>query len=165
MGLFDKIFGRGATEAQQQQPNTQQQFEQLRGKYQSALTVADQQQIQFTSMYVQDGKLVVQGVAPSEEAKNAFFEQTTLIDGGRGELNADVRVDQSRSQAATAGGSGTGGETYTVKSGDTLSKISKQFYGNSDEFMRIFYANRNELNDPDKIQVGQQLRIPPDDNA
>jgi len=60
-------------------------------------------------MYVQDGKLVVQGVAPSEEAKNAFFEQTTLIDGGRGELNADVRVDQSRSQAATAGGGGTGG--------------------------------------------------------
>lgn len=164
MGLFDKIFGRGATETQQQ-PNAQQQFEQLRSKYQPALTVADQQQIQFTNMYVQDGKLVVSGIAPSEEAKNAFFQQTTLIDGGQGELNADIRVDQSRAQAATAGGGSSGGETYTVKSGDTLSKISKQFYGDSDEYMRIFYANRDQLNDPDKVQVGQQLRIPPDDNA
>ncbi len=164
MGLFDKIFGRGATETQQQ-PNAQQQFEQLRSKYQPALTVADQQQIQFTNMYVQDGKLVVSGIAPSEEAKNAFFQQTTLIDGGQGELNADIRVDQSRAQAATAGGGNSGGESYTVKSGDTLSKISKQFYGDSDEFMRIFYANRDQLNDPDKIQVGQQLQIPPDDNA
>ena len=48
-----------------------------------------------------------------------------------------------------------------MKSGDTLSKISKQFYGDSDEYMRIFYANRNELNDPDKIRVGQELSIPP----
>ncbi len=163
MGLFDKIFGRGATEKQQQQPNSNQVFEQLKNKYQSALNTADQQQIQFTSMYVQDGRLVVQGVAPSEEAKNAFFEQTTRIDGGQGELNADIRVDQSRAQN-TGGGNG-GGESYTVKSGDTLSKISKQFYGDTDEYMRIFYANRDQLNDPDMIKVGQQLRIPPDDNS
>ncbi|MEJ7713371.1 MAG: LysM peptidoglycan-binding domain-containing protein [Pyrinomonadaceae bacterium] len=56
-------------------------------------------------------------------------------------------------------------ESYTVQSGDTLSKISKQFYGDSDEYMRIFYANRDKLNDPDMIKVGQQLAIPPDDNA
>jgi nucleoid-associated protein YgaU len=48
-----------------------------------------------------------------------------------------------------------------VKPGDTLSKISKQFYGNPNEYMRIFYANREKLIDPDKIQVGQQLTIPP----
>jgi nucleoid-associated protein YgaU len=49
---------------------------------------------------------------------------------------------------------------FTVKSGDTLSKISKQLYGDSNEYMRIFYANRSTLKDPDKIQAGQQLTIP-----
>ena len=53
-----------------------------------------------------------------------------------------------------------GPQTYTVKSGDTLSKISKQHYGDANEYMRIFYANRDKLNDPDKIQVGQELTIP-----
>jgi nucleoid-associated protein YgaU len=62
-------------------------------------------------------------------------------------------------------GGGQGGQTYTVKSGDNLSRISKQFYGDANEYMRIFYANRDKLHDPDKIQVGQQLTIPPDDKA
>ena len=57
-------------------------------------------------------------------------------------------------------GGGSGGQTYAVKAGDTLSKISKQFYGDSNEYMRIFYANRSTLKDPDKIQVGQELAIP-----
>ncbi len=68
---------------------------------------------------------------------------------------------------AAAGGAGgaQGGETYEIKSGDTLSKISKHFYGNANEYMRIFYANRDQLSDPDKIQAGQKLVIPPDDKA
>ena len=50
------------------------------------------------------------------------------------------------------------------RGGDNLSKISKQFYGDADEYMRIFYANRDKLKDPDMIQVGQKLAIPPDDD-
>ena len=81
------------------------------------------------------------------------------------DITADISVDTSRAMGAAAGGGqGGGGQTYEVKSGDNLSKISKQFYGDSNEYMRIFYANRDKLNDPDKIQVGQQLIIPPDDN-
>jgi nucleoid-associated protein YgaU len=53
-----------------------------------------------------------------------------------------------------------GGQTYTVKSGDTLSKISKQFYGDANDYMSIFYANRDQLKDPNMIQVGQQLNVP-----
>ncbi len=49
---------------------------------------------------------------------------------------------------------------YTVQSGDTLSKISKEYYGNSHDYMKIFEANRDRLDDPDKIQVGQELIIP-----
>jgi nucleoid-associated protein YgaU len=62
--------------------------------------------------------------------------------------------------AAAGGGQGSGTQTYEVKSGDNLSKISKQFYGDPNEYMRIFYANRDKLKDPDKIQIGQQLVIP-----
>lgn len=49
---------------------------------------------------------------------------------------------------------------YTVKSGDTLSKIAKDVYGNANDYMKIFEANRPLLSDPNKIYVGQVLRIP-----
>ena len=162
MGLFDKMFGRGAADAEQQQ-GAQQRFEQLKQKYQSVLNMADQQKIQFQNLHVQDNKLFIRGVAPSEDAKNKFWDQIKLVNPNTDDITADISVDSSRAMGAAAGGgSGQGGQTYTVKSGDNLSKISKQFYGDANEYMRIFYANRDKLNDPDRIQVGQQLTIPPD---
>jgi nucleoid-associated protein YgaU len=49
---------------------------------------------------------------------------------------------------------------YTVKSGDTLSKIAKEFYGNANQYNVIFEANKPMLTDPNKIYPGQMLRIP-----
>lgn len=49
---------------------------------------------------------------------------------------------------------------YTVKSGDTLSKISKEFYGDANQYNKIFEANRPLLKDADDIFPGQVLRIP-----
>ena len=49
---------------------------------------------------------------------------------------------------------------YTVKSGDTLSKISKEFYGDANQYNKIFEANKPLLSDPNKIYPGQVLRIP-----
>lgn len=51
-------------------------------------------------------------------------------------------------------------KTYTVKPGDTLSKIAKQEYGSANEWNRIFEANSDVLTDPNKIYPGQKLRIP-----
>jgi nucleoid-associated protein YgaU len=51
-------------------------------------------------------------------------------------------------------------KTYVVKSGDTLSKIAKQEYGNANEWNRIFEANKDILKDPNKIFPGQKLKIP-----
>jgi nucleoid-associated protein YgaU len=162
MGLFDKMFGRGAADAEQQQ-GAQQRFEQLKQKYQSVLNTADQEKIQFQNLHVQDNKLFIRGIAPSEEAKNKFWDQIKLVNPNTDDITADITVDSSRAMGAAAGGGGgQGGQTYTVKSGDNLSKISKQFYGDPNEYMRIFYANRDKLKDPDRIQVGQQLTIPPD---
>jgi nucleoid-associated protein YgaU len=57
--------------------------------------------------------------------------------------------------------SNAGGErTYTIKAGDTLSKISQNFYGDSGKHMDIYYANRDKIDDPDNIQVGQEITIP-----
>ena len=163
MGLFDKMFGRGASEAEQQQ-GAQQRFNELKQKYQTVLTTADNERIQFQNLHVQDNKLFIRGIAPSDEAKNKFWDQIKLVNPNQDDITADISVDSSRAMGAAAGGGqGSGGQTYEVKSGDNLSKISKQFYGDSNEYMRIFYANRDQLKDPDMIKVGQKLVIPPDD--
>ena len=165
MGLFDKMFGRGASEAEQQQ-GAQQRFNELKQRYQTVLTTADNEHIQFQNLHVQDNKLFIRGIAPSDDAKNKFWDQIKLVNPNADDITANITVDTSRAVGAAAGGGqGTGGQTYEVKGGDNLSKISKQFYGDPNEYMRIFYANRDKLHDPDKIQVGQQLVIPPDDNA
>ena len=53
-------------------------------------------------------------------------------------------------------------QMYVVKSGDNLSKISKEFYGTPNKYPQIFEANKPMLTSPDKIYPGQVLRIPPD---
>jgi hypothetical protein len=164
MGLFDKMFGRGASDAEKQE-GAQKRFNELKSKYTSVLNTADQQHIQFQNLHVQDDKLYIKAVAPSETARNTFWDQIKLVNPNTDDITADISVDESRAMGAAAGGgAGTGGQTYTVKSGDTLSKISKQFYGDANEYMRIFYANRDKLNDPDQIQVGQEFTIPADDD-
>ena len=160
MGLFDKMFGHGASEAEQQQ-GAQQRFNELKQKYQTVLNIADQEHIQFLNLHVQDNKLFIRGLAPSDEAKNKFWDQVKLVNPNADDITADINVDSNQAMGAAAGGGqGSSSQTYEVKSGDNLSKISKQFYGDPNEYMRIFYANRDKLKDPDKIQVGQRLTIP-----
>ncbi len=157
MGLFDKMFGHGAAQAQQQ--GGEQRFSALKQKYNTVLNAVQQQQVQLQNLHVQDNKLFIKGVAPSEDAKNALWDQIKLVDqNNEQDLTAEIDVDESKAQQDS--GQQQGGESYTVQSGDTLSKISKQFYGDPNEFMRIYYANQDKLNDPDKIRVGQELTIP-----
>jgi nucleoid-associated protein YgaU len=162
MGIFDKMFGRGAENAQKQL-GAEQKFNQLKQKYQTVLNSIEQQGVQLQNLHVEGDKLVIRGAAPSDQAKNAVWDQIKLVDASASDLIADISVQPQ--QAAAVGsqqGGRPGGQSYTVKSGDTLSKISQQFYGNAHEYMRIFYANRDKLSDPDRIQVGQQLVIPPE---
>jgi len=49
---------------------------------------------------------------------------------------------------------------HAVINGDTLGKIAKKYYGNAMKYPEIFEANKPMLTDPDKIYVGQVLRIP-----
>jgi nucleoid-associated protein YgaU len=63
-------------------------------------------------------------------------------------------------QINVVAGAGDESKWYEVKSGDTLSKIAKQFYGDANRYSAIFEANQPMLSDPDKIYPGQMLRIP-----
>jgi nucleoid-associated protein YgaU len=141
-----------------------QRFEQLKQKYQSVMNVISQQQVRLQNVNMEGEKLLIRGEAPSEAAKNKVWDQIKLIDPSYSDLIADIAVNVSQgSRTQTAGasvGSGQSTRTYTVKAGDSLSKISKEFYGNSNQYMKIFEANRDKLSDPDKIKPGQELVIP-----
>ena len=54
----------------------------------------------------------------------------------------------------------TGVRSYTIKSGDSLSKIAKKYYGNANEWQKIYKANQDKIKDPDLIHPGQQIIIP-----
>ncbi len=73
-------------------------------------------------------------------------------------VTADAGV-AAAPQAAPAAASAQA-QTYTVVSGDNLSKIAKQFYGNANDWHKIFDANRDQISNPDMIHPGQVLRIP-----
>ncbi len=121
-------------------------------KYQSLIDMANQLGISGLDVREDDGVLKVDGVAGSAEAKQQLWDEY-------GRLDPDFRSGEVvLNISAPEGGSSSGsGSTYTVQSGDSLSKIGSQ-YGVS--WRKIFEANRDKLDDPDKIQPGQELTIP-----
>lgn len=74
-------------------------------------------------------------------------------------LNEDGNAGGASNEGA-AGGASKDGRTYIVRSGDTLSKIAKEYYGDANRYMDIFNANTDKLTDPNKIHPGQELVIP-----
>ena len=117
---------------------------------------------------------IVTGVADTQAER----EKAILVLGNVKGIDAvqdTIRVKQAaqvRQTAAPAGQAGFPGgqgaaaqpesKFYTVKSGDSLSKIAKEFYGEANKYPQIFEANKPMLSDPDKIYPGQTLRIPPE---
>ena len=142
-----------------------QRFEQLKQKYESVQNAMAQHQVRLENLNMQGDKLFMRAEAPSQEAKNRVWDQIKLVDPSYSDLIADITVKESAQtpRAQTAGASVSGGQstrTYTVRAGDSLSKISKQFYGNANEYVKIFEANRDQLSNPNEIKPGQQLVIP-----
>ncbi len=140
-------------------------LDELKNKYKAALDTIQQKGVKLSHLHVQDNKLFIQGSAPSEAIKNDVWNQIKAADSSYSDLTCDLAVDpslaapQAQAAAASAGGASSS-RTYTVQPGDTLSKIAKQFYGNANDYNRIFEANRDKLQSADKIQAGQELVIP-----
>ena len=133
-------------------------LEQLKGKYQSVLTLMNQLQVRLQNLHLQDNKLFLKGNAKTKSDSNRVWDQIKLVDKNYSQdLMAEIPYD---TDTATSQPASPTTQTYTVRAGDTLSKIAKQHYGNANLYMKIFEANKDLLRDPDKIQVGQVLEIP-----
>jgi LysM repeat protein len=139
-----------------------ERIDELKSKYQAALDTIKEKGVVLSHLHVQDDKLYIEGAAPSEDIKNEVWNQIKAADASFSDLTCNLTVDTSLPQpaAAPAAAPAPAEKTYTVKSGDTLSKIAKEFYGNANEYNKIFEANTDQLESPDKIQVGQELKIP-----
>ena len=127
-------------------------FEELKAKYQSVLDVIQNKQVHMANLHMQDGKLFMKGTAPSQEAANAVWDAIKKVNPKADDITADFPIDTSLQTSSE--------RVYKVKAGDTLSKISQQFFGDPNKYQKIFEANRDKLSDPNKIQVGQELKIP-----
>ena len=120
----------------------------LKDKYKELIDAAMAQGINDLQVREQDGVLYIDGTAPGESVKQSLWDTYE-------KLNPDFRDSDLIMNLTVAGG---GVETYTVKSGDNLSKIAKKYPGLS--WKDIYEANKDQIKDPDLIQPGWKLKIP-----
>ncbi len=132
----------------------------LRDKYAHAIQVAKGFRMEG-SADERDGKLHFHGTVNSQEEANKIWDAIKTVPDWRNDLIGDIKVSP-KAESAAGGSSGAtkGATTYTVKAGDTLSKIAKEHLGDANAYSAIFEANRDQLSDPDKIKPGQVLKIP-----
>ena len=133
----------------------------LRQKYDHAIQVAKSVRMQGGAEE-RDGKLHFNGVVESEDQKNQIWNAIKTSSSWQQEVVAEIRVAPKAAAAAESAPTPAAAPapTYTVKAGDTLSKIAKEHLGNANAYMEIFNANRDQLSDPDKIKPGQVLKLP-----
>jgi len=135
-------------------------FEQLKAKYQSVLNFIQEQNVQLQNLNMEGDKLFIRASVPSQDVKNQVWDQIKLVDPNFSDLTADIQAPTAAAAAAAGGGGTAAARTYTVQAGDNLSKISKHFYGDPNQYMKIVNANKDQLPDPDKIKPGMELNIP-----
>ena len=131
-------------------------LEQLKQKYASVLQAVQQNNVRLDHLHVQDNKLFMQGAAPNEACKNRVWDAIKAVDPSYSDLTCDLTIDPSLPAPTETHAA----QKYIVQPGDSLSKIAKHFYGDANAYMKIFEANTDQLDDPNKIQVGQELLIP-----
>ncbi|MFA7615326.1 MAG: peptidoglycan-binding protein LysM [Moheibacter sp.] len=150
MGLFSfikekgaKIFGKKEEEAQIEEKKTL--------KAQALLDYVKQLGLSYNSIKISvtDDDVKIEGEVTSQQDAEKILLAIGNVEG----------VDQVDNLMVVAEPAPEA-KFYTVESGDTLSKISKQFYGDANKYNTIFEANRPMLQHPDKIYPGQVLRIP-----
>ncbi len=122
----------------------------VQNKYQAVLDLGAELGATGGSVKEENGILTITGTVENAHQKNMLWDKIKAIGGNAPtDIVADIQISRNDIYAS-----------YTVKSGDTLGKISKQFYGEPKKYMQIFNANQSILDHPDKIEVGQELSIP-----
>jgi LysM repeat protein len=122
----------------------------MKAKYQSVLDLGQKLNIQNGDVKEENGKLIVKGTANTTYEKNLLWDEIKKVGGDNPtDIIADIKVADTSIFAK-----------HTVKRGETLGKIAKQYYGNASKYTVIFNANTNILKNPDVIHPGQELVIP-----
>lgn len=122
----------------------------LQTKYAPVVALAKELNIQGLNVKEEAGKLKISGSANTQYEKNSIWDKIKEVGGeGQKEVSADIKVLNSEYY-----------HLHTVKSGESLSKISKYYYKDADKYMQIFNANKDQLKNPDMIKVGQKIKIP-----
>jgi nucleoid-associated protein YgaU len=118
----------------------------LQEKYQTIIDKANQLGVTGLNLSEGDGVLHIDGAAPTAEAKQQLWDEYGRIDPEyrTGDLILNISAPE-------------GAKTHTVEAGDNLSKIGEKY---NVSWQKIFEANRDKLDDPDKISPGQELKIP-----
>jgi nucleoid-associated protein YgaU len=130
----------------------------LREKYNHAIQTAKGFQMQG-SADERDGKLHFKGTVRTQEEANKIWDAIKTVPSWQEEVVADIKATGPGTSAKPPE-TGRQERTYTVKAGDTLSKIAKELLGDANAYMEIVNLNRDQLTDPDKIKPGQVLKIP-----
>src|SRR3954466_15357840 len=120
-------------------------FEQLKQKYQPVLDTIQKEGAELQNLNMDGNQLYLKVTAKSDQSKNRIWDAIKRVDPSFSDLKHDIEFRDTN-------------QTYTVQAGDNLSKISKQFYGDPNQYRKI--AEANHLDDPNKIRAGQQLIIP-----
>ncbi|WP_026898689.1 LysM peptidoglycan-binding domain-containing protein [Daejeonella oryzae] len=121
----------------------------LQEKYSEVISLAKSNGINDLKVNEQNNILYVSGTAGSEEVKRKIWDSYQRLDPDMrsGDMVLDIAVIPQFGQ-----------QTYTVKSGDSLSKIASNYDKLS--WQEIFEANKDTISNPDLIHPGQVLKIP-----
>jgi len=154
MGLFSflknagaKVFGK--EEKEEMVTMTSEEFRLQRLNLLSNVVGALNLPIEDLSLDLDDDVVTVYGQAESQKDKEKVILALGNVEG-IGAVDDRISVVLPEPEA----------DFYEVKSGDSLSKIAKEFYGDAMKYPKIFEANQPMLTDPNKIYPGQVLRIP-----
>jgi len=122
----------------------------VKSKYKSVLELGMTLEIQNGDVREDNGILHVYGTAKNQYEKNLIWDEIKRIGGEEpSDIIADIKVGDTSLYAK-----------HMVKSGESLSKIAKHYYGNPMKYTAIFDANTNILKNPNIIHPGQELVIP-----
>ncbi|TGD71738.1 peptidoglycan-binding protein LysM [Mangrovimicrobium sediminis] len=162
MGLFDFIKTAGAEDLEKTVEVSAERVDELRQQAITKSIAALDIDGEKVKVAVKGEVATLTGTSPSQEA----LEKMVLCAGNQyGIASVDCQLTVDAPAAAPAAAEAPAAATaesrfYTVKSGDTLGAIAKEFYGDAGKYPVIFEANKPMLTDPNKIYPGQTLRIP-----
>lgn len=122
----------------------------LQEKYKSVLTLGESLGVKDGFVNEADGKLKIGGTAHTQFDKDQLWDEIKRV-GGESPKDVDVDIKVEQTEYYTK---------HTVKSGESLSLISKRYYKDPMKYTKIFEANTGILKNPNVVQPGQELTIP-----